>query len=49
MSVPGGLFAVGHFEIDPDQYAQARDKLINEWLPNSAYRSDNRWRYCCIH
>ena len=40
MSIPGGLFAVAHVEIDQDEYGKAWDKLIGEWIPNSEYEPD---------
>lgn len=45
MTVPGGLFAVAHVEIDASQYAQAWDKLLGDWLPQSGYQPDDRLCY----
>ncbi len=45
MTIPGGQFAVGHFEIDGDQYVEAWDKLIGEYLPESGYQPDDRLCY----
>jgi len=42
MSIPGGLFAVGHVEINQDQFGEAWDKLMGEWLPESGYQPDDR-------
>ena len=42
MRIPGGLFAVGHVEINPDQFGEAWDKLMGEWLPESGYQPDDR-------
>jgi AraC family transcriptional regulator len=45
MIVPGGKFAVGHFEILPDQYGDAWDALMGGWLPDSGYQPDDRLPY----
>ena len=45
MTIPGGLFAVAHVEINKDQYAEAWDKLMGEWFPESGYQPDNRMCY----
>lgn len=45
MTIPGGTFAVGHFEIDVTQYGAAWDKLMGEWLPESGYQPDDRLCY----
>ena len=42
MSIPGGLFVVGHVEINQDQFGEAWDKLMGEWLPESGYQPDDR-------
>ena len=42
MSIPGGLFAVAHVEINQDQFGEAWDKLMGEWLPESGYHPDDR-------
>lgn len=33
----GGMYAVGHFKIQPDQYAGAWDFMYREWLTGSGY------------
>ncbi len=45
MVVPGGKFAVAHCEIKADEYDQAWDALIGEWLPSSGYQPDDRLGY----
>ncbi len=45
MTIPGGLFAVAHVEINEDQYAEAWDKLMGEWFPESGYQPDDRMCY----
>ena len=42
MTVPGGRYAVGHFEIDADEYEQAWNALYGSWLPGSGYQPDDR-------
>lgn len=46
MSVPGGKFAVGHFELaGSDEYEEAWNTLMGGWLPDSGYQPDNRPSY----
>jgi AraC family transcriptional regulator len=46
MTVPGGRFAVGHFELtSPDQYGDAWAALMGEWLPQSGFQPDDRLCY----
>lgn len=45
MQIPGGLFAVGHFEIDQTQFGEAWTALMGEWLPSSGYQADDRMCY----
>lgn len=45
MKVPGGKFAVAHFELDTDQYAAAWAALMGGWLPESGYQPDDRLCY----
>jgi len=40
MTVPGGLFAVAHVEIDVSEYGEAWDKLVGEWMPENGYEPD---------
>jgi len=42
MSVPGGKYAVGHFEIDPKEYGDAWNFLCGEWLSQSGFEPDDR-------
>ena len=44
-TIPGGKFAVAHVEIRPDQFGEAWDKLMGEWLPESGYQPDDRMCY----
>ena len=45
LRVPGGKFAVGHFEISADQFGQAWNALMGEWLPSSGWQPDDRLCY----
>ncbi|CAH1200686.1 DNA gyrase inhibitor [Paenibacillus plantiphilus] len=37
MTIPAGRYAVGHFEIFPNEYSAAWDYLCGEWLPQSGF------------
>lgn len=41
-TLPGGLYAVAHLNIAPDQFGQAWDQFVGEWLPSSGYQPDER-------
>jgi AraC family transcriptional regulator len=45
MTIPGGRFAVGHFEIAADQFGDAWAALLGEWFPSSGYQGDERMCY----
>lgn len=45
MTVPGGRFAVAHFEIQPTQFGEAWNALMRDWLPESGYQPDDRMCY----
>jgi AraC family transcriptional regulator len=45
MKIPGGKFAVGHFEITPDRIAEAWNVVCGDWLPQSGYQPDDRLSY----
>jgi AraC family transcriptional regulator len=42
MELPGGMYAVGHFEILPHEYQDAWDSMCGSWLPGSGYQPDDR-------
>jgi AraC family transcriptional regulator len=42
MTVHGGMYAVGRFELDPDEYEEAWNMIYGDWLPESRYQSDDR-------
>jgi AraC family transcriptional regulator len=42
MTLPGGNYAVGHFEIDSSQFEQAWGAIYAGWLPESGYQPDDR-------
>ncbi len=35
MTIPSGRYAVGHFELDPDQHTGAWNYMYSQWLPQS--------------
>lgn len=45
MTIPGGSFAVGHFEIAVEQFGDAWNGLMGGWLPSSGYQPDDRMCY----
>jgi len=45
MKVPGGKFAVAHFEVMADEYGEAWNALMGGWLPESGYQPDDRLCY----
>ncbi len=45
LRIPGGRFAVGHFEISADQFGKAWDALMGEWFPSSGWQPDDRMCY----
>jgi AraC family transcriptional regulator len=38
MAIPGGRYAVAHFELSPEQYQEAWEALYQGWLPQSGYQ-----------
>ena len=45
MTIPGGSFAVAWFEINPDEYGDAWNAVMKDWLPGSGYQPDDRLCY----
>ncbi len=45
MLIPGGKFAVAHFEIKPEQVAHAWNAIMGQWLPQSGFQADDRLAY----
>jgi AraC family transcriptional regulator len=37
MTIPGGMYAIAHFELDPTEYEAAWQALYGLWLPGSGY------------
>lgn len=37
-TIPAGTYAVGHFEIQPEQYSEAWQMIMGQWLPESGYQ-----------
>jgi len=42
MIVEGGKHAIGHFELDVDEYEQAWKTIYGDWLPQSGYQPDDK-------
>ncbi|MGH1343346.1 MAG: AraC family transcriptional regulator [Nannocystales bacterium] len=42
MVLDGGRYAIAKIRIDADQYADAWDQLLSEWMPDSGYQPDDR-------
>jgi AraC family transcriptional regulator len=40
MNIPGGTYAIAHFELDPMEYEAAWQALYGAWLPGSGYQLD---------
>jgi AraC family transcriptional regulator len=45
MKIPGGQYAVGHFRLGVEEFAQAWYAMIAGWLPESGYQPDDRFCY----
>lgn len=45
MKIEGGTYAVAHFEITEDQYGDAWNMILRDWLPGSGYQCDDRPHY----
>ena len=41
MTIPGGKYAIGHFELDDTEYEEAWNALYGNWLPESGYQPDD--------
>jgi AraC family transcriptional regulator len=42
MKIEEGQYALGHFEIDADQYEEAWNFMYGHWLPDSGFQPDDR-------
>ena len=40
--LPAGKYAIAHFEISPDKYADAWKAVYGGWFPESGYQPDDR-------
>ncbi|MBQ4523279.1 MAG: AraC family transcriptional regulator [Lachnospiraceae bacterium] len=45
MKLEGGLYAVGHFQIRPEQYGDAWNYMYKEWLTHSGYVPKNSYPF----
>lgn len=41
-TIPGGRYAIGHFELLPTEYEEAWGAIMGGWLPESGYQCDDR-------
>ena len=41
MEIPGGKYAMAHFEITKDEFQDAWDYVFGKWLPDSGYQPDD--------
>lgn len=50
MEIAGGKYAVGHFEINADQYEAAWGFMYGRWLPQSGYQPEDQPSFeCCLN
>jgi len=42
MTIPGGTYAIAHFELDSAEYEAAWQVLYGSWLPGSGYQPDTK-------
>lgn len=42
MKIPAGKYAVGHFELNEDEFQYAWDFMYGEWMSKSGYQPDDR-------
>jgi AraC family transcriptional regulator len=40
MTIPGGTYAIAHFELEPAEYEAAWQALYGSWLPGSGHQPD---------
>ena len=45
MVIPGGKYAIAHFEILPQYYGDAWNAIFSGWMPESGYQPDDRLCY----
>lgn len=48
MDLSGGKYACSHFEISADEYQQAWDALLCDWLPGSGYQPGDKSNTPCF-
>ena len=49
MKIPGGLYAVASFEIEPPKISEAWQTVMGDWMPQSGYQPDDRLCYEIAH
>jgi AraC family transcriptional regulator len=42
MTIPGGKYAMAHFEISENEYEDAWNAVYGNWLPESGFQPDDR-------
>lgn len=45
VELEGGMYAVGHFQLQPEQYGDAWNYMYQEWLTNSGYVPRNSYPF----
>ena len=45
MKLEGGLYAVGHFKLKPEQYGDAWNYMYQEWLMGNGYIPRNSYPF----
>ncbi len=48
-TIPGGKYAVAHFELNQDQYAEAWEAVYSRWLPGSGFQPEGCPSYELYH
>ena len=49
MTVAGGKYAVGRFEIKEPDFTSAWDTMMGKWLPESGFQPDDRLPFEVYH
>ena len=49
MKLPGGKYAVAHFELSAEEFGDAWNSVMGGWLPESGYQCDDRLSFELYH
>lgn len=49
MKLPGGKYAVAHFELGAEEFGEAWNAVMGGWLPESGYQCDDRLSFELYH